>query len=340
MDDIPTTMRALELQTYEGWRTGLKLVKKPVPKPGPGQVLVRMAASPVNPADLMFMKGRYGVRKSLPVVPGWEGSGTVVATGGGLAARFFLGRRVACAAMDDGDGAWAEYMVTLPFRCMPLRKQVTDEQGATMLVNPLSAWGLMDVARRQGHRAVTQTAAASALGRMLLRLGQRFDLPMVHIVRRQAQVDLLHSLGATYVLSTHEADFDDKLRQLCRQLQVTVAFDAVAGEMTDRLLQAMPRRAQVIVYGALSGSPCQVNPGSLIFKKQQVSGFWLSGWLPRFGLPGLLYTGWQVQKLLENELKTDIQACLPLEEATRGLEMYQQGMTQGKVLFEPGLPVE
>jgi NADPH:quinone reductase-like Zn-dependent oxidoreductase len=333
-------MRALELHSYEGWRTGLKLVEKPVPRPGPGQVLVRIAASPVNPADIAFMKGQYGVRRELPTTPGWEGSGTVVAAGGGPVARFFLGRRVACAAIDGSDGAWAEYMVTSPLRCIPLRNDVTDEQGAMMLVNPLTAWALMDLARRGGHRAVVQTAAAGALGRMLLRLARRFGIPMVHIVRRRKQVELLRSLGAEQVLSTHQPDFDDQLQQVCRRLHVTLAFDAVAGEMTDRLLRAMPRRAQVTVYGALSNAACQVNPGRLIFKKQRVTGFWLSDWSPRFGLPGLLYVGWQVRKLLGSELKTDIQARLPLEEAARGLEMYRRGMTAGKVLFVPGLSSE
>jgi len=333
--ELPATMRALELHSYTGWRTGLQPVEKPLPQPKPGQVLVKMAASPVNPADLAFMNGQYGVRKTLPTVPGWEGSGTVVKTGGGPLARFFLGRRVACAALDGYDGAWAEYMLTSPLRCIPLRRRVSDEQGAMMLVNPLSAWALIDLARRGKHRAIAQTAAAGALGRMLLRLGQHYRLSMVHIVRRQEQVELLRSLGAKHVLSTHQSDFDEQLQDICRHLGVTLALDAVAGEMTGRLLQAMPRRARVLVYGALSNSACQLHPGRLIFKKQQVSGFWLSDWLPRAGLLKLLHAGWQIQNWLDKELRTEVQARLPIEEARQGLELYVRGMTQGKVLFVP-----
>ena len=334
--DFPDTMKALELHSYEGWRTGLKVVEKPVPQPKPGQVLVKIAAAPVNPADLAFMNGQYGVRKPLPRVPGWEGSGTVIAAGGGLAARFFLGRRVACAAPDDSDGTWAEDMVTSPLRCIPLRKEVTLEQGATALVNPLSAWAMIDLARRGDHRAVVQTAAAGALGRMLLRLGQRFGLAIVNIVRRPEQVELLRSLGSEHVLSTHQPDFDEQLREVCRQLKVTLALDAVAGEMTGRLLQAMPRRSQVMVYGALSNSASQLNPGHLIFKQQQLRGFWLTAWKPRFGMWGMLYAGWKVQQLLGKELQTEVQARFRLEEAIQGLETYVSGMTRGKVLFVPG----
>ncbi|MFC1975298.1 zinc-binding dehydrogenase [Chloroflexota bacterium] len=333
--NLPTTMRVLELQDYENWRTALKVVEKPMPQPGPNQVLVRMAASPINPSDLGFLQGRYGVRKPLPIVPGWEGSGTVVAVGSGLLARYLLGRRVACGTSNDHDGAWAEYMLTSASRCFPLRSHVTNEQGAMMIINPLTAWALMSLTRRGGHRAVVQTGAASALGRMLLRLGQRFNIPMVHVVRRQEQVDLLRSLGAEHVLSTHEADFDDQLRDVCHRLNVTQALDAVAGEMTGRLLRAMPRNARVTVYGSLAGKGCEISPRNLIFQKQQINGFWLVDWLPRLGPLKLLYIGWQVQGLLANELKTDVQARLPLEEAARGLEMYESGMTQGKVLFLP-----
>ena len=336
MTTLPPTMQALELQSYEGWRTALKPVEKPVPRPEPGQVLVKIAASPINPADVAFMSGRYGVRRSLPTVPGWEGSGTVVAVGGGLMPRLLLGRRVACAAPDQQDGAWAEYMVTWPQRCLPLRQHVSFEQGATMLINPLSAWAMIDLARRGGHRAVVQTAAAGALGRMLFRLGQHFDLTVLNIVRRQEQVELLRALGAEHVLGTHQPDFEPRLKDMCRQLKVTLALDGVAGEMTGQLLQALPRRARLVVYGSLSNAACQIGAGQFIFKQQRVGGFWLNAWQPRWGMLGLLYAAWQIQKLLVDELQTEVQTRLPLAEAVRGLELYVSNMTKGKVLLVPG----
>ena len=170
---IPATMRAIELRSFERTPESLVVVEKPVPRAGKGQVLVKMAAAPINPSDLAFLRGLYGLKKSLPVVPGLEGSGVVVAAGGGLRARVLMGRRVACSAPPGGDGTWAEYMVTSAAVCFPLGKKVSLEQGAMSLVNPLTAWALMDLARRGGHRAVVQTAAASALGRMILRLAQR-----------------------------------------------------------------------------------------------------------------------------------------------------------------------
>ena len=330
---IPSTMRALELRAYDG---RVHLVEKPVPPPGPGQVLVRIAASPINPSDLKFLVGEYGVRKALPVVPGFEGSGTVVATGAGLVARLRMGRRVACMAPEAGDGAWAEYMVAPAKRCIPLLGSVSLEQGATMIVNPWTAWALVDTARRRGHRAAVHTAAASSLGRMMLRLGRRLSFPIVHVVRRPAQVELLRGLGAAHVLDSTAAGFDAQLKELCAQLNVTVAFDPVAGEMTARALAAMPRGSRAIVYGSLSGAPCTVPPAELMYERKAVEGFWLSHWVADRGLLSLAKMALTAQKLAATEFVTEVRARVGLEGVAAAIEAYKHDMTAGKVLLIPG----
>jgi len=330
---IPSTMRALELRAYDG---RVHLVEKPVPQPGPGQVLVRMAASPVNPSDLKFLVGEYGVRKALPVVPGFEGSGTVVAAGSGLVARLRMGRRVACMAPETGDGAWAEYMAAPAKRCIPLLGSVTLEQGATMVVNPWTAWALLDTARRRGHRAAVHTAAAGALGRMMLRLGRRLNFPVVHVVRRPAQVELLRGLGAADVLDATADGFDARLKEACARLNATVAFDPVAGEMTGRVLAAMPPGSRAIVYGSLSGAPCTVPPAQLVYERKAVEGFWLSDWVSRRGLLGLGKMALTAQRLAASDFATEIRARVPLQRAAEAIEAYRQEMTAGKVLLIPG----
>ena len=238
-ETIPATMRAIELRSFERTPESIVATEKPVPRPGKGQVLIKIAAAPINPSDLVFLRGLYGAKKSLPVVPGLEGSGVVVAAGGGLQARWLLGRRVACAAPPSGDGTWAEFMVTSAALCFPLGKGVSLEQGAMSFVNPLTAWALVDLARRGGHQAVAQTAAASALGRMILRLTPRFGIQVIHIVRRGEQVELLRSDGAEQVLNSNCPAFDSELHRLCTRLNVRLAFDAVAGEMSNRLVRAL-----------------------------------------------------------------------------------------------------
>lgn len=328
----PSVMRALELQAYEG---SLRLVEKPVPRPGPGEVLIRMAAAPLHPADLLFLRGLYGVKKPVPVVPGTEGSGTVVGAGPGLLPRLLLGRRVACAASKDRDGTWAEYLVTSAMLCVPLLRSVNLEQGATMLANPMSAWVLMGMARRNKHKALANTAAASALGQMLLRLGQRFNYPVVHIVRRQAQVDLLRTMGAEYVLDSSDPAFKTTLREMFHTLGVTLALDAVAGEMTGWLLDALPMGSSVMVYGGLSDITLTVSGLTLAFDKKTVGGFWLTEWFSSVSAVTALTTAFSVQRLLATDLRTHIRARIPLEEGITALDSYAGQMTQGKFLIVP-----
>jgi NADPH:quinone reductase-like Zn-dependent oxidoreductase len=142
---IPDSMRAVQLLAYDGKPESIAVAEIPVPRPGSDEVLVRVFASTINPSDLMFIRGLYGFKKPLPAVPGFEGSGTVVEAGTGLMSRFLKGRRVACAAADPKvtGGMWAEYVVTLAQLCVPLRKYVDLEQGAALLINPMTAWGLM-----------------------------------------------------------------------------------------------------------------------------------------------------------------------------------------------------
>src|SRR5215469_18017528 len=202
MAAIPTTMRAVVLHRYEiGSYALLALEERPTPQPGKGEVLVRMAASPINPSDLASLQGLYGVQKALPMVPGIEGSGTVVRTGSGFLARRLLGKRVACAA-GAGDGAWAEYMVAPALQCSPLPASVNDEQGAMRIVNPYTAWAHLQIVRQAGARTIVQTAAASTLGRMVVRLARLRGVWVINVVRRDAQAEALRTLGADHILNS------------------------------------------------------------------------------------------------------------------------------------------
>jgi NADPH:quinone reductase-like Zn-dependent oxidoreductase len=335
----PKTMRAVEIRAYDGRSESLALVERPVPTPGPGEVLIRIAASPINPSDLMFIRGLYGFKKPLPAVPGFEGSGTVVAAGGGLIAKLLDGRRVAFATASPRvrDGAWAEYAVTSARQTIPLRRATDLEQASMMLVNPLSAWALMEIARRGDHRAVVQTAAASALGRMVVRLGQRLQITVLNVVRREPQVQTLLAMGAeaAHIFNSSDSDFEMRLADSCRRLSVTLGFDAVAGESTMRLVAAMPMRSRVLVYGALTQEPCRVDPASLIFEGKRVEGFWVSEWLRHRTLLSQFRLTRQVQSLLATDLKSDVQARMPLGEIAEAVNRYATNMSSGKVLLVP-----
>ena len=137
------------------------------------------------------------------------------------------------------------------------------EQGATLVVNPMTAVIFFDIIKQGRHRAFVNTAAASQLGRMLLRMANKRNIPIINIVRREEQADLLRSLGAEHVLVSTDSDFDQKLSTLTHRLNATLVLDAISGAFTQRLVDASPPNSLILLYSNLSASPAQIMPNSL-----------------------------------------------------------------------------
>jgi NADPH:quinone reductase len=329
---ISEMMHSLLLQEA---KQPLVVSEQKTPMPAKGQVLVKIDSSPVNPSDLSFLQGTYSTDKVLPAVPGFEASGQVVASGDDYFSRRLLGKHVACFALSDGNGTWSQYMRTGSRFVVPLKPGLDVEQGAMLLVNPLSVMAMMDIARRGRHRAIANTAAAGALGRLLNRMCIEEKLPLLNIVQREEQVALLHSQGATQVLATENDDFEEQLKEICQRLHVTLAFDAVAGEVTGKVMRALPRGSEVMVYGGLSKEACQVNPGELIFRGKRVSGFWLTPWLSKQSVFRLMRQFNHVQKFLIHQHTIRIHRRVPLSDVTEELVLYQENMTAGKMIVKP-----
>lgn len=314
---------------------GVELVERPVPTPKPGQLLVRMRAAPINPNDLMFIDDAYEVKKPLGTIAGFEGSGTVVASGGGMIARFMLGRDVACAANDDRDGTWAEYTCADAMRCAPLDEKTDREQAAMLLTNPLTASVLLRTARRAGHHAFVQNAAAGAIGKMLVRLCARERLPLVNVVRRAEQATALRAIGAEHVVVMTDAGAEDELRVLCNKLAVRFAFDAVAGEATGQLARAIGIDGRILVYGMLSGKPCEIDYDALIFRRLRIDGFTMYAWVEQTSLFGQVRTLMAAQRRLADDLRSEIRATKSLADHADALALARAATSDGKVLFAP-----
>ncbi len=291
-----------------------------------------MAASPINPSDLAFAAGAYVSGPKAPLIPGFEGSGTVVEAGPGLLPRLLLRRRVAFAT--GNGGAWADY-VTLPaVRAIPVGN-LPLEQSAMLVVNPMTALTFFEIARQEGHEALVSDAAASALGRMILRLGQSHRVPVVHIVRRREQADQLRGLGGEHVLIDSEPGFRERLSEVAHRLSATLLLDAVAGPRTGLLVDAAPPRSTILAYASLSGEESAYHPRSLIGGDKKISSFYLGHWLARRGLLRTLLDVRKVRALAGTLLRTEVQARLPLTAAAEAVALYRRGMTLGKVLLLP-----
>ncbi len=333
---LPKSYLAYVLNEYGDQPGRAKIVEKEFKPLKKGEVLVRIHSGSINPSDLMFMRGLYGIKKKLPVVPGFEGSGVVVASGGGWRANSLIGKSVACTAPSKGDGTYAEYMVTDGFSCIALNKDTSLEQGACLFVNPITAWALLDQVVREKHKAYVQTAAASALGKMMVRLSVKKKIQGIHIVRRKEQADLLKSLGAEHILDSNSPNFERELRVLSNKLGATILLDAVAGELTGKILAAMPYASKAVVYGALSEEPISFHAGLGIFHNKKLEGFWLSSWIPAQSPLRLWKVTSEVRSLLGKEFQTDIAAKIPFQEADKAIDEYAKNMTRGKVLITSG----
>lgn len=244
----------------------LRLAPASVRDPTQADVVVHMEAAPLNPTDISLMlagaepetfspsqkglavDGRASpvaaaalrARHDKPLGIGMEGAGIVVAAGASAEAQALLGRRVAV----FGGGLIASRRCVRAQDCVPLAHGVTSAQGAAFYVNPLTALGIAETARRGGHAAIVHTAAASSLGQMLLKVCQADGTPLVAVVRSEAQADLLRALGAEHVCGTHTESFEADLLHAIQATGATVVFDAVGGgDLVSRILTTMERAA-------------------------------------------------------------------------------------------------
>ena len=333
--NIPKTMKAVILTEAGGLPTVAEI---PVPKPGNGEVLVKMFASPINPSDLAFLAGGYGIKKPFPVVPGFEGSGIVVSAGKGILPKLWMGKNVACAASPKYNGCWAEYMVTTAASCVPLSKSISLEQGSMMFVNPMTALAFFEIYKNLPNpgkklRAIINTAAASALGRMIIKMGKTEGILVISIVRREEQVEILKAEGAENIINSNDSNFENQLKELAHKLNATVIFDCVGGKMVQQLIDAAPNESKLFIYGRLSPNACEIQPGNLLFTGSQIQGFWLTNRLKTQSVLQTLQNVRKVRSLIGNELGSAVYKTFQPEQIIEAIETYQNNMSKGKVLI-------
>ncbi|WP_171234298.1 alcohol dehydrogenase catalytic domain-containing protein [Ruegeria sp. HKCCA6837] len=342
MTELPQTMFAtlLKLEGYSGTSSGpaisdaaewLEPAEIPVPQPGPGQVLIRLRTASINPSDLHFIKGEYGQPRVKGSPAGFEGCGDVVATGKGAEA--LHGQRVAFVAA--GSGAWAEYVVTQMQMCIPLRPDISDDDGAAQIVNPLTAMAMVDMAKADGDAFVV-SAATSQLGKLMCSLGRDLGLKPIALVRRAETVETLKSLGAAEVLVTTDSDVVEQFAGLSTSMKPRVFLDAVTDQLSEQLFCAMPNRARWITYGKLSTeAPTLTQTGQLIFMGKRIEGFWLTQWMMSTPPADQMRVVAEVQaRFADGRWKTDVSEHLTLRDLVPNLANALK-KSDGKVIITP-----
>jgi len=313
----------------------LKVEEKSLPGLQDDEVLVRMEGAPCNPSDIAFLRGGYNIIKPLPAVPGFEGTGTVVETGG--EATWIKGKRVSCFVQEDSDGTWAEYFIAKNKDCIVIKEGIDMEQAACLAINPITAYALFDMIKQVGCKAFIQNAAGGQVPQFLNVLAEKNGIKVIHLVRKATHLEQMKQKGLSHVLDTGDDCFFENLRDLCQQLQPGIAFDAIGGKMTGRMMKAMPAGAQVILYGALSGEPVSsVDPMSIIFQKKSLRGFNLNDWLARTEREDFVAITDEIQDMIiRGEIKTGIQGTFKLDDVVRGIRTYIKSMSAGKIILTP-----
>lgn len=336
----PETMNAL-VQLHEGYaatRTGPVIEdmtpwvahqETPVPAPGPGQALIKVHLAAVNPSDTHFIKGEYGQPRVKGAPAGFEGVGEVVAGDTPL-----LGQRVSFFATHSG--TWAEYAMTEARTLVPLRPDLKEVDAAGLLVNPLTAIAMFEIASANDAGAFIVNAAGSQLGKFLIALGRETGVKPIAVVRRAAQAAALRELGAAEVLVTSEPDVMEKAKALFRALKPRVLLDAVGDQMTADMFFAMPNRARWVNYGKLSTEPPALTEiGQLIFQMKQIEGFWLTRWMQEVPPARVAEAFAEAQgHFAEGRWATDVAEIVPLGKAMTALPAAL-AKPDGKAFIDP-----
>ncbi len=354
----------------------LSLAEVAVPEPGPDQVVVKVEATPINPSDLGLLLGPIdmatakatgsgnGIKvtakvaeaalpflaarldQAMPV--GNEGAGTVIKAGSSEAAQALLGKTVSMV----GGAMYAQYRLLKATDCQPLPAGTSAAEGASWFVNPLTALGMTETMKREGHKALVHTAAASNLGQMLNKICQEDGIGLVNIVRSPEQAKLLRGIGAKHVVDSSAASFTDDLTQALVETGATIAFDAIGGgKLASQILTCMEMalnktakeysrygsttHKQIYIYGSLNTGPVELtrNYGMA----WGVGGWLLTPFLQKIGRPEQVRLRERVVKGLKTTFASHYTQVISLPEVLdlKNIAIYNKRATGEKFLINP-----
>ncbi|TNF89631.1 MAG: NADH oxidase [Gammaproteobacteria bacterium] len=346
----------------------------PTPEPDSSEVVVRVEASPINPSDLGLLFGGADMTTAriedgaviadipeamqramaarldqvLPV--GNEGAGVVVAAGDSELAQSLMGKTVAIL----GGAMYSEYRVIKAKQCLVLPEGTTPAEGASCFVNPLTALGMTETMRLEGHKALVHTAAASNLGQMLQKICIADGIDLVNIVRKPEQEKILRDIGAKYVCNSSDPDFMEKLIDALAETGATIAFDATGGgKLASQILTAMEAAAsrtaaefsrygsttykQVYIYGGLDRSPTELTRS--FGMAWGLGGWLLTPFLQKIGFEEAEKLRQRVAREVKTTFASSYVAEVSLEEALslESIAVYGKQATGEKYLVNPSL---
>ncbi len=308
----------------------LKTTEVPLPEPGPSEVRVKVIASPINPADLMFVQNLYGIRPQLPSGIGFEGVGIIDALGEGVSMQ--VGTRVSFTSI----GTWSEYAIARQPTLIPVPDALPDELAAQLFVNPFTAYALVQESGVAEGGWLMLTAAGSAFGKLVIQLCQMRGIKTIGTVRSNGLSEELKSLGLTEIINTETDDLAARVKEITGGVGVASVLDAVGGHTAMEAFKCMSRGGTMLIYGLLSLQDPSLNVGLMIFRELTVKGFWLTDWMRRVDNQTRGEVARQVVSLLASgTIQLPVEASYSLDQIAEAVEHANRPGRKGKILIKP-----
>lgn len=319
----------LTFETHGNPADVLKLESFNLPAIADGEVLLKIHASPLNPADLNYIEGTYGVKPSLPAIAGIECFGTVIQSRTG---KFPEGDSVITTGKADG---WATHSITNGDQLITVPNGIDPLQAAMLKVNPATAWLLLHhFSDLKKGDWVTLNASNSGVGQCVIQLAASMGIRTVCFLRNESLSEELSSLGASHVFLDSPEGFSEA-RETIGKERAKLAFNAVGGDSALRLMKLLGESGTHITYGAMGRKPLTVPNGPLIFNDIRVRGLWVTKWMEKASTKELENTYLPLaDRLLDGSLSQKVDSTFALADFRQALARLDESGRNGKVLFE------
>jgi trans-2-enoyl-CoA reductase len=325
------TINAAVYETHGNPADVLHVESRPWPTPAPGEVIVKMRAAPINPADLNQIEGKYPVRAELPATPGFEGAGIVV----DVAADVKSLANGALVILPHNVGTWRDAVVVKADDLVVVPEGIKPVHAAMLKINPMTAWRLLhdyvDLARGDW---LIQNAANSAAGRAVIQFARQLGYKTVNVIRRSELIDELRAEGGDVVLVDSE-NLRREVEDVIGGPPVRLGLNAVGGESALRLANCLAPGSTLVTYGAMSLQPLKIPNGLLIFKDLRFRGIWINKWYDN-ATPAQRMEAFQhlFEMAKRGLLQTKVEKAYPLSEAKTAVAQAARGQRSGKIIFE------
>lgn len=296
----------------------------------PGEVRVKVLASPINPADFMFIEKTYRVEPVYPQTAGFEGAGLVIDNGGDH--RFSINSLVAFRHKN----VWAEYVNIPANKLISLPKPMPVEKAAQLALNPRTAWALLEEVDAKEGEWIILSAGSSALSKLIIQLAKRRNVNTLAIIREEGQQSRLFNLGASAVLFDNAVDLEAQIKHLAGEKKIAGFLDAVGGELATKVIKSLSVNSRVILYGLFSDQPVTYYNSDIIFKNLIIKGFGIDVWLQSKSIAELEAT-WSklINVIIHPDFEMEVAAKYSLEAYKKAIA-DSKSAKGGKVLFWMG----